>query len=96
MDLADARSIRHQHGEVVMGEVLNMAEDPSVELDVIVVNRSLGVAILNNGSHIPVAYWFGTKAEECHPVDAVSCVAGDDNVGWFSIDLIKFQYATVH
>jgi hypothetical protein len=96
MDLADARPVRHQHGEMVMGEVLDMTKDPSVELDVIVVNRSLGVAILNNGSHVPVTHWFDARAKECTPVDAVSCVAGDDSVGWFSIDLLKFQYATVH
>lgn len=70
--------------------------DIGPDLDVLFINRGQRIAVLTDNSVIPVTHWFDHMARECDPLLAVSCVAGCDEVGWFSIDLEAFSYATVH
>lgn len=60
------------------------------------IHRNERVALLNCGCTIPVTDWFGKDGADCAPRDAIVCVAGDDNHGWFMIDLQAFQIVTVH
>jgi hypothetical protein len=64
--------------------------------DVIMIHRLTGTAVLTNNTTVPVTHWFGRDGESCDPMVAVSCVAGSEDAGWFSIDLEQFCYATVH
>lgn len=64
--------------------------------DVIAVNREAAVALLDDGTTVPVTHWFGSDGEDSVPADALSCVAGDEINGWWSIDLQHYEEATVH
>ena len=66
------------------------------EADVLMVNREKRIALLTDNRIVPVTHWFGTRGEECIPANAVTCVAGNDDAGWFAIDLQMFGYAKVH
>jgi hypothetical protein len=68
------------------------AEIPDVHL----INRKQCVAVLTNGYVVPVTHWFGTGGEDCEPDQAVVCVAGDETFGWYTVDLVAFDYVTVH
>lgn len=66
------------------------------DVDVLFINRSQNIAVLSNNAAVPVTHWFDGMAEVCDPIHAVACVAGSDEQGWFSIDLLAFEYAKVH
>ena len=64
--------------------------------DVVGINRVLGIAILEDNTHIPITHWFSATEEPGTPANAVSCVAGSDETGWYALDLLCDRDATVH
>ncbi len=62
--------------------------------DVKAVNRGRAMAMLDCGCFVPITEWFGEDGEDCAPDDAIVCVAGDDDHGWFTIDLVAFPVVT--
>lgn len=66
------------------------------DLDVQMINRTRNTAILTCNCHVPVTHWFGTNGLDCGPFEAVTCVCGDEAHGWFTLDLVEFDYVTVH
>ena len=64
--------------------------------EVLLVHKLLRKAYLSDDSSVPVTHWFGRDGNECDPMVAVSCVCGDDVIGWFAIDLEAFGPAQVH
>lgn len=72
-----------------------MNDDPD-DLDVLMINRIDKTAILTCNCQVPVTHWFDWQGFDCEPVDALSCVCGDEQHGWFVLDLSNFDYATVH
>jgi hypothetical protein len=66
------------------------------ELDVFGINRVQHIALLSNDALVPIVEWVGRDGEPCSPWDAVSCVCGSDEFGWFSVDLSAYPTMTVH
>jgi len=64
--------------------------------DIQFINRLQSFAMLDNMCIVPVTHWFDRRGEDCSPQDAVVCVAGSDEHGWFTVDLLEFSYVTVH
>lgn len=61
------------------------------------INRGGSIALLSADLIVPITNWLDVFGEECDPDDAVSCVAGPDESGyWYAIDLTQFPAATVH
>jgi hypothetical protein len=66
------------------------------EIEVQAIHRGNGVALLACGCSVPITDWFGKDGEDCAPKDAIVCVGGDDDHGWFMIDLVALEIVTVH
>lgn len=54
------------------------------------VNRHLGCAVVDHETYIWVTRWLDDEGDECEAPEAVACIAGDDENGWWSIDLTAF------
>lgn len=66
-------------------------------IDVVSVNIHSGIAVLDDGSFVPIVNYFGSDGEECCPDDAVAAVAGPIRGDlWISIDLSLFSDVMVH
>jgi hypothetical protein len=62
--------------------------------DVAAVNVSKCIAVLEDGSLVPITNLFDAWGDECAPEDAVSAVAGPTQEGsWISLDLAEFEGA---
>lgn len=61
------------------------------DLDVVGVNRSKALAMLEDGTLLPVTHWFDLDGYDCEPDDAAVCVAGSDVMGFWVIDLEEFK-----
>lgn len=61
------------------------------DLHVVAVNRGRQVALLEDGTVIPVTLWFDQDSEECLPSDAMVCIAGSEALGFWVIDLEDFR-----
>lgn len=72
------------------------AEDEEFELDVAAVHFRYQTAVLTNGVSVPVTHWFDRRGAKCRPRDAVTCVCGSNEMGWFAVDLEAFGPATIH
>ena len=59
------------------------------------VNRGTAQALLSNEKIVPITHWFDIDGGECDPAEAVRCVCGSDDDGWFSVEL-KFYDALVN
>lgn len=60
------------------------------------VNRHLRCAVLDHDVYLWVTSWLDDDGDECDPDDAVACVAGDDEHGWWAIDLTQFSRINVN
>lgn len=61
-------------------------------IDVEAINRGLAVALLEDGSEVPIIVWMAAGDPDCDPRDAASCVAGPCcDGGYYAIDLSKFE-----
>ena len=60
------------------------------------VNMGQGMAYLDDGRVVPITNWFDTDGDDCGPEEAVVCVAGHEDIGWYTIDLRERRYVTVH
>lgn len=58
--------------------------------DVIGVHRERQLAMLDTGALVPVKHWLDTQGEFCSPTEAVACVAGNEEMGWWAIDLTAY------
>jgi hypothetical protein len=66
------------------------------DLDIVAINRTKRIAILNCDCQIPVTDWFDKNGKDCSPENAIICVCGDDDHGWFTVDLEALKTVTVH
>lgn len=64
--------------------------------DILFINRAAQIAVLTDNRAVPVTHWFTRGGEECGPEDAIACVAGHDDIGWYAVDLAAQEYVTVH
>lgn len=64
--------------------------------EVIAINRSKQLAMLADFVLIPVAHWLDIDGEYCDPDDAVVCVAGNEALGWWVVDLSDFEDKVLH
>jgi hypothetical protein len=65
--------------------------------DVIGIHREKNLAMLDDGSVITVTHWMDEDGDFCLAKDAIVCVAGSDEAGWYTIDLSFFSgNAMVH
>ena len=80
-------------GRFVLGQVQKS------ERQVVVVNRKLGVAIMDDNEALQVTCWIGIDGKECDPMEAVVCVSGpstfEGGIGFYTIDLRQFDGVTV-
>lgn len=60
------------------------------------VNRHLGCAVVDHKTYVWITKWLDEDGEDCTPDEAVSCVAGEDGVGWWSIDLSHYSRVNVN
>jgi hypothetical protein len=74
---------------------ISMSESPT-GLHVVCVSLIQNVALLSDSRKVPVTHWFDTRGRQCSPKEAVTCVAGSDDVGWFALDLDGLALATIH
>jgi hypothetical protein len=65
-------------------------------LEVAMVHFRYQKAILTDGREVPVTHWFDGRGSKCKPREAVTCVCGSDEAGWFAVDLEAFGPATLH
>ena len=76
-----------------------LGEGQKSDRDVVLVNRKLGIAILDDNESLDVTNWLGIDGEECEPMEAVVCVAGPSlhkhKIGFYTIDLRQFEGVTV-
>lgn len=64
--------------------------------DVALIHRVKRIAVLTDGRSVPITHFFNRKGEECKGADAVVAVAGSEEVGWYTIDLVEFEYVRMH
>jgi hypothetical protein len=69
---------------------------PKKPPDVIGVNLDKGNVYLEGGKMVPIVHFFDEMGDDCEPTEAVSIVAGDDAIGWYSMDLNKKSSARMH
>jgi hypothetical protein len=60
---------------------------------VIGIHREKQLAMLEDGSLIPVTHWIDEDGDDCPADEAVVCVAGTDEGGWYTVDLSDFSKA---
>lgn len=75
---------------------MTQIEDQDDEPDVVAIDRSGCKALLTCTCLVPVTHWLDRMGENCLPDEAVVCVCGNDDHGWFVVDLEAFEYVTVH
>lgn len=67
-----------------------------IELEIDLVHRARGIAILSDGQEIPVTNWLDIDGNDCDYADAVACVAGPDVDGnWYAVALGSFTGAII-
>lgn len=66
--------------------------DAQIDLEVDLINRKRGIAVLSDGQEVPIVHWVaGDPIFDGDPEFAVSCVCGPDFDGkWYSVDLAAF------
>lgn len=64
--------------------------------EVIAVNRTRSIAMLEDNMQIPVVHWFDEDGDDCEPPEAKVCVAGSEELGWWVVDLSLYQERVVH
>jgi len=68
------------------------AKKPEVEM----VHFGARIAYLSNNVIVPIVKWLDPWGEACEREQAVVCVAGDPQQGWFTIVMAEFEPPTVH
>lgn len=63
--------------------------------DVMMVNRSDRIALLEDNTVLTITDFLDADGDKCDAEDAVSCVAQGLDVWWF-IDLTEFENQAVH
>lgn len=67
-----------------------------IELEIDLIHRARGIAILSDGQQIPVTNWIDIDGNECDYGDAVACAAGPDFDGnWYAVALGSFSGAII-
>jgi len=76
-----------------------LGEGQKSDRDVVLVNRKLGIAILDDNESLDITNWLGIDGEECEPMEAVVCVSGPSTskggMCFYTIDLRQFEGVTV-
>ena len=54
------------------------------------------VAVMSDGSTLPLTDFFDDDGDDCEPWDAVVCVAGSDSFGWLTISLLEVDEPVFH
>lgn len=49
------------------------------------------VAVLDCNCIVPVTHWFDWQGFDCEPDDAETCVCGDEDHGWFVVELDQLE-----
>ena len=66
-----------------------------IDIEVQMIHRRRGIAILSDGQEVPITSWLNADGE-CEPSKAVSCVCGPCFDGkWYSVDLREYERAIV-
>jgi hypothetical protein len=47
------------------------------------------LAVMPHGQVVPVTNWFDDEGDDCEHTDAITCVAGCDEIGWMTIELTR-------
>lgn len=69
-----------------------MADDDRIDLEVQMVHRAKGIAILSDGQEIPITNWIDMDGDECGYADAVACACGPDFDGrYYAVALGSFD-----
>lgn len=67
-----------------------------MQSEVEAIHRGREEAILSTGEVVPIIAWFDILGNICEAGEAVTCAAGADGVGWWSIDLSEFEPKVIH
>jgi len=59
-------------------------------MNVVAVNRFNKIALMSDGTTIPISGFMDEEGEECDPDDAVTCWGQHPNESWWAIDLREF------
>lgn len=70
-----------------------MTEGP---LNVMALNYKSRQALLSDNRLVPITHWYDPDGDECEIDEAVSCVCGSDETGWFSVLLNEFEFQRMH
>lgn len=65
-------------------------------MEIELIDLEAEVAILSDGSTIPLTNFFDEDGDDCDPEDAVCCVAGNNDFGWLTISLADLDEPTFH
>ena len=62
-----------------------------IDLEVQMIHRKRGIAILSDGQEVPVTNWLDGEGD-CDPAEATACVCGPCFDGkWYSVDLKDYE-----
>jgi hypothetical protein len=62
-----------------------------LEREVAMMNIGQRIAVLDDDEIIEITDFIDKHGEFCEPEDAVICVAGDEETGWWSIRISEFR-----
>lgn len=81
-----------------MNEIEELIEDgeDDLDIDVYAIHRLAGIAVLSCNCAVPVTHWFDHNGNDCAATEGDICVCGDEEHGWFIVDVSNFSYVTVH
>jgi len=62
-----------------------------ITLEVDMIHRARGIAILSDGQEVPIVQWIAAGNETSDPHEATACVCGPDFDGhWYAVNLASF------
>lgn len=64
--------------------------------DIALIDHDKRILVFDDGASLPITHYFDIEGDDCEPDDAVSCVAGADGQGWYTIDLRHYVPASIH
>lgn len=61
------------------------------------INISDAFIHMSDGTTLPITEFIDENGDDCDPDDAVVVIAGNDNFGWISVEILEgYEPVTVH
>lgn len=67
-------------------------DNPDTTDPVTAVNLGSGMILLSDGTVLPITNYIDADGDDCAKEAAIVCVAGNDEHGWYALNLAGFSY----